>query len=192
MEQRTMKLPGLGDSITEGTIVEWTASVGQAVKEGDVVAMVETDKVTVDIKAEIDGVVTEHFSAVDDNVEVGADLYKIDTEAEASVTAAEASESAPTPEPAESSTTPLAPAEEVKQVAATTSSPSHRTPSIKFLGKEGWAKLRAGVQTPSLVYIPPMYGRPIFTEEEMDALETGGASLAPKVTAHSSGAMFGY
>jgi pyruvate/2-oxoglutarate dehydrogenase complex dihydrolipoamide acyltransferase (E2) component len=38
--------------------------VGQAVKEGDVVAMVETDKVTVDIKAEIDGVITEHFSAV--------------------------------------------------------------------------------------------------------------------------------
>ena len=44
--------------------MEWTASVGQAVKEGDVVAMVETDKVTVDIKAEIDGVITEQFSAV--------------------------------------------------------------------------------------------------------------------------------
>lgn len=44
--------------------MEWTTSVGQAVKEGDVVAMVETDKVTVDIKAEIDGVITEQFSAV--------------------------------------------------------------------------------------------------------------------------------
>jgi pyruvate/2-oxoglutarate dehydrogenase complex dihydrolipoamide acyltransferase (E2) component len=38
--------------------------VGQAVKEGDVVALVETDKVTVDIKAEIDGVVTEQFGAM--------------------------------------------------------------------------------------------------------------------------------
>lgn len=44
--------------------MEWTAAVGQAVKEGDVVAMVETDKVTVDIKAEIDGVIMEHSSAV--------------------------------------------------------------------------------------------------------------------------------
>jgi len=44
--------------------VEWTVSVGQAVKEGDVVAMVETDKVTVDIKAETDGVVIEQFVAV--------------------------------------------------------------------------------------------------------------------------------
>lgn len=46
---------------TQGTIVEWTAQVGQAVKDGDVVAMVETDKVTVEIKAEMDGVVTQQF-----------------------------------------------------------------------------------------------------------------------------------
>lgn len=56
-----MKVPTMGDSITEGTIVEWTAQVGQAVKEGDVVALIETDKVTVDIKAEIDGVLTEVY-----------------------------------------------------------------------------------------------------------------------------------
>jgi pyruvate/2-oxoglutarate dehydrogenase complex dihydrolipoamide acyltransferase (E2) component len=34
------------------------------VKEGDVVALVETDKVTVDIKAETDGVLTQQFGAV--------------------------------------------------------------------------------------------------------------------------------
>jgi pyruvate/2-oxoglutarate dehydrogenase complex dihydrolipoamide acyltransferase (E2) component len=38
--------------------------VGQDVKEGDVVALVETDKVTVDIKAELDGVIVEQFGAV--------------------------------------------------------------------------------------------------------------------------------
>lgn len=48
----------------QGTIVEWTADVGQAVKEGDVVALVETDKVTVDIKAEVDGVIVQQFGAV--------------------------------------------------------------------------------------------------------------------------------
>jgi pyruvate/2-oxoglutarate dehydrogenase complex dihydrolipoamide acyltransferase (E2) component len=40
------------------------AAVGQAVKDGDVVAMVETDKVTVDIKAELDGVITQQFGQV--------------------------------------------------------------------------------------------------------------------------------
>lgn len=44
--------------------MEWTAAIGQAVKEGDVIALVETDKVTVDIKAEIDGVIVDQFGAV--------------------------------------------------------------------------------------------------------------------------------
>ncbi len=48
----------------QGTIVEWTAQIGQAVKDGDVVAMVETDKVTVEIKAEMDGVITQQLGAV--------------------------------------------------------------------------------------------------------------------------------
>lgn len=48
----------------QGTIVEWVVGVGQAVKADDVVALIETDKVTVDIKAEMDGVVTQHFGAV--------------------------------------------------------------------------------------------------------------------------------
>lgn len=49
---------------TQGTIVEWTASVGQMVEEGEVVALVETDKVTVDIKADMTGVITQQFGAV--------------------------------------------------------------------------------------------------------------------------------
>ena len=44
--------------------MEWPAAVGQAVSEGDVVALVETDKVTIDIKAEIDGVITAHYGEV--------------------------------------------------------------------------------------------------------------------------------
>lgn len=38
--------------------------VGQAVKDGDVIAIVETDKVTIDIKAELEGVITQQFGAV--------------------------------------------------------------------------------------------------------------------------------
>ena len=124
-------------------------------------------------------------------MEVGADLYKIDTEAEASVSAG--AESAPAPEAA----TPAQAAEAPKVVAkteapapaaaSTKSSGGHRTPSIHFLGKDGWAKRRA----PTVVYIPPNYGRPVFTEEEMEALITGGASMAPDIKSYSSGAMFG-
>jgi pyruvate/2-oxoglutarate dehydrogenase complex dihydrolipoamide acyltransferase (E2) component len=38
--------------------------VGQAVQDGDVVALVETDKVTVEIKASMNGVITQRFGAV--------------------------------------------------------------------------------------------------------------------------------
>jgi pyruvate/2-oxoglutarate dehydrogenase complex dihydrolipoamide acyltransferase (E2) component len=64
LEKRRMKVPEMGDSIREGTIVEWAVKTGQAVKTDDVVAMVETDKVTVEIRAEIDGVLTEKFAEV--------------------------------------------------------------------------------------------------------------------------------
>lgn len=64
LEKKTIKVPTMGDSITEGTIVEWTAAVGQAVQPDDVVALVETDKVTVEIKAELAGVLTQQFGQV--------------------------------------------------------------------------------------------------------------------------------
>ena len=47
LEKITVKVPTMGDSITEGTIVEWTAGVGEGIKEGQVVLIVETDKVSV-------------------------------------------------------------------------------------------------------------------------------------------------
>lgn len=53
-----------GYFIFQGTIVEWTAQIGQAVQADDVVAMVETDKVTIEIKAEISGVISKHFGAM--------------------------------------------------------------------------------------------------------------------------------
>ncbi len=44
--------------------MEWTVQVGQAVQEEEVVALIETDKVTVDIKATIAGVLTQQFGEV--------------------------------------------------------------------------------------------------------------------------------
>jgi 2-oxoglutarate dehydrogenase E2 component (dihydrolipoamide succinyltransferase) len=60
-EKKIIKVPSMGDSITEGTIVEWSKKVGEYVKADDVVASVETDKVTVEIKAEESGVITQRF-----------------------------------------------------------------------------------------------------------------------------------
>lgn len=41
-----------------------------------------------------------------------------------------------------------------------------------------------------VVYVPKNYGRPKFSEAEMEALMTGGANIAPVVKSHSHGAVF--
>jgi len=185
LEKHITKVPTMGDSITEGTIVEWMVQVGQRVEEEDVVALVETDKVTVDIKATKAGVMTQQFGAIDDEVEVGSDLYEIDSEAEATVEASEVAQ------PAQMATHASAPATEptpTKSMAPDiSSSTTSRLPSIKFLGKDGWQ--RALTVEPEFV-IPATYGRLAFSEEEMEALLSGGANLAPELQEYSKGAVF--
>ena len=95
------------------------------------------------------------------------------------------------PEPSE---TPVAAAsaEPVQSTAAVppTSTTQHRILSIKFLGKAGWARLLTATEEAEIFVIPPMYGRPTFSEEEMEALILGGASIAPEVVGFSYGAAF--
>jgi hypothetical protein len=50
-EAITELVPALGESITEGSIAQWVKKEGDDIKVDDVVLIVETDKVTVDIKA---------------------------------------------------------------------------------------------------------------------------------------------
>ena len=52
----TEKLDSLGDSITTAVLLSWSKEQGDLVKEDDVIAVVETDKVTMDIRAKKAGV----------------------------------------------------------------------------------------------------------------------------------------
>lgn len=74
-------VPNMGDSITEGTVVEWSVDVGSAVSADDIVVVIETDKVSVEVRSPIGGVLTEQLAEVDSVVEVGQPLFKLDTEA---------------------------------------------------------------------------------------------------------------
>lgn len=77
------QVPGLGDSITEGVIVDLPVAPGDYVNVDDVVVVLETDKVSVDIRAEEAGALVEIFGEVDDVLEVGKPLFRLDTDAEA-------------------------------------------------------------------------------------------------------------
>lgn len=81
MPVETINVPTMGDSITEGTVVDLPVAVGEYVTPDDVVVVLETDKVSVDVRANVAGAVTELLGEMDDVVAVGSPLFRIDTDA---------------------------------------------------------------------------------------------------------------
>ena len=73
-----VKVPTLGESVTEATIGEWLKQPGEAVALDEPVASLETDKVAVEVPAPIAGVMGEHKFAVGDTVEVGTVIAAIE------------------------------------------------------------------------------------------------------------------
>jgi len=111
----TIKVPGMGDSISEGTIEEFVKQPGDFVQADEVIARIETDKVTVDITAPMSGVIQEFFHGEGDTVDVGADFYVLDTDAKGGSAPAKA---APKAEPAAQAPPKAAPAPEAPKAAA--------------------------------------------------------------------------
>ena len=72
-------LPEMGESVTEGSIVEWRKRVGDFVAEGDPLVEVTTDKVDVEVPATASGVVTQIAAREGDTVSIGSLLARIDT-----------------------------------------------------------------------------------------------------------------
>ena len=98
----------MGDSISEGTLLEWMKKPGDAVAMEEVLASVETDKVTVEVRAEAAGVVTKLFAAAGDNILVGDNFIEIDVGAEGGAVSAAAP--APAAADAAPAAAPAAPA----------------------------------------------------------------------------------
>jgi 2-oxoglutarate dehydrogenase E1 component len=71
----------MGESVTEGSIIEWRKKVGDVVAEGDTLVEVTTDKVDVEVPATAGGVISKILAAAGDTVPVGAALAEIDTAA---------------------------------------------------------------------------------------------------------------
>ena len=74
-----IKVPAVGESISEATIGEWTKKSGEFVKRDEVILSLETDKASVEVVAPNDGVLTTTANA-GDVVKIGAVVASIDTE----------------------------------------------------------------------------------------------------------------
>jgi 2-oxoglutarate dehydrogenase E2 component (dihydrolipoamide succinyltransferase) len=102
-----VKVPTLGESVTEATIGEWLKQPGDPVKLDEPIASLETDKVAVEVPAPVAGVMGAHKVAVGGTVEVGAVIATIeDTQAAGETTQVAEREN---PQPAEQAPPPPPP-----------------------------------------------------------------------------------
>ncbi|HEV7464876.1 MAG TPA: 2-oxo acid dehydrogenase subunit E2, partial [Candidatus Dormibacteraeota bacterium] len=101
-------LPVMGESVTEGTIVEWRRKPGEAVTEGEVLADVTTDKVDVEVPAPVTGVLVRVLVEAGASAAVGAVIGEI---AAGATAPADAGGASPAPAaPAEAPAPPPKPA----------------------------------------------------------------------------------
>ena len=73
-----VKVPTLGESITEATLGQWLKQPGDAVKADEPVASLETDKVAVEVTSPVAGTMGEQLVKEGDTVAVGALIARIE------------------------------------------------------------------------------------------------------------------
>jgi 2-oxoisovalerate dehydrogenase E2 component (dihydrolipoyl transacylase) len=110
----TIKMPQLGESVTEGTIERWLVKEGDTVEQYDPLFEVVTDKVNAEVPAEIAGKITKIMVPDGETVAVGTPLAEIDAEGAAATEEA----GAPAAAQAEAPAAPEAPAEAPAAAAA--------------------------------------------------------------------------
>ncbi|WP_430386024.1 2-oxoglutarate dehydrogenase complex dihydrolipoyllysine-residue succinyltransferase [Blastomonas fulva] len=125
-----VKVPVLGESISEATIGEWLKKPGDAVAADEAIASLETDKVAVEVPAPSAGVMGQQMYAAGDTVQVGALLAMIEAAGSAAAasppaTPAPAPAAAPAPAPAAAKADP-APAPSVSSGEPVSLSPAVR------------------------------------------------------------------
>jgi 2-oxoglutarate dehydrogenase E2 component (dihydrolipoamide succinyltransferase) len=117
-----IKVPSVGESITEATIGEWAKKSGEFVKRDEVILLLETDKASVEVVAPNDGVLTT-TAKQGETVKIGAVVASIDTEGVATAGMAQPAKNtdakAP-PAPAASAAQAAAPAAPAASATAST------------------------------------------------------------------------
>jgi len=115
-------MPKLSDTMSVGTLVKWLKNEGDAVKSGDMLAEVETDKATMELESFFDGTLIKIFAPAGAQVSIGAALCAIGQPGEQV-------EAPGAPAPKAPAAAPAAPAAPVAPVAAPAAAPATPAPA---------------------------------------------------------------
>jgi pyruvate dehydrogenase E2 component (dihydrolipoamide acetyltransferase) len=155
------RMPSLGADMEAGTLVEWKVKPGDAVKRGDIVAVVDTDKGAIDIEIWEDGVLGELLVPPGTKVPVGTVLALVGA----------AGEATPRPEPPPASPTPSAPPAQAPAAATGPGGRTRASPAARALARE------LGVDLGSLGGTGPGLA---VTREDVQAAARKGPAAPPR------------
>jgi 2-oxoglutarate dehydrogenase E2 component (dihydrolipoamide succinyltransferase) len=125
-----VKVPAVGESITEAVIGKWEKNSGEYVKMNDVILSLETDKASVEVVAEKDGLLTTTVAA-GETVQIGATIGNIDTSV-----AAPAGAASPQAAPAGPAKTPPPSAGATSGRATHPDLQAHLSPAVQRIASE--------------------------------------------------------
>ena len=127
--------PALGESVTEATVARWTKKAGDSVKKDELLVELETDKVSLEVVAPEDGVLTEIVSEEGATIEPGTVLGRIGGAGAAAAKPAAKAEAAPAPAPEPAPAPAPKPAPGPAPVAAA-EPPAQLAPSVQRIVAE--------------------------------------------------------
>lgn len=138
----SVKVPSMAESLTEGSLKEYTKKVGEFVEADELLATIETDKIDMEVNSPVSGTVTKLNFEPDDTVTVGDELAQIEEGGAPAGGASEAKEA-----PKEDAAAPAAAAE--SQAAPKQEAPKAEVKTTPAPEKKPEAPKQEAQQTPS-------------------------------------------
>jgi 2-oxoglutarate dehydrogenase E2 component (dihydrolipoamide succinyltransferase) len=86
MARVEVEMPQMGESVMEGTVIEWTKEIGDEVEEDETLLEIATDKVDTEVPSPQAGILIEKLAEEGDTIEVGQPIAVIETDADAADT----------------------------------------------------------------------------------------------------------
>ncbi|MFC8923995.1 2-oxoglutarate dehydrogenase, E2 component, dihydrolipoamide succinyltransferase [Cellulosimicrobium sp. NPDC057127] len=179
-----IKLPALGESVTEGTVTRWLKSVGDTVEVDEPLLEVSTDKVDTEVPSPVAGTVQQILVQEDETVEVGAVLAIVGSGAPAEQQAPE--QQAPEQREPEQPAAPEAPTEqeprqEASPVEARTPASEADVPAQSAQESTPAAPQTASTQAPEQQRSEPAAAQSAPGATPAPAAKAGGTYLTPLV-----------
>ncbi|KAF3479970.1 uncharacterized protein GIQ15_06946 [Arthroderma uncinatum] len=113
-----VKVPQMAESISEGTLKQFSKEIGDYIEQDEELATIETDKIDVTVNATQSGIIREFFAAEEDTVTVGQDLVRLELGAAPEGAKAEKAEKPAESEQPKEESKPEQPKEQPKEEAA--------------------------------------------------------------------------